>query len=104
MENKIEAKNLDLYYGEKHALKNVRSLADPDDAACEDESHDARDDHKRPVVHDFHGSKRVTEENGLREHNAFARLHDRPRMDLHHDSNGEDGVPEETHDKPRDVA
>ena len=23
MENKIEAKNLDLYYGEKHALKNV---------------------------------------------------------------------------------
>ena len=23
MENKIEARNLDLYYGEKHALKNV---------------------------------------------------------------------------------
>ena len=29
MENKIEAKNLDLYYGEKHALKNVSLNTQP---------------------------------------------------------------------------
>ncbi len=42
----------------------------------------------------FHrrGPKGVTK-NRLREHNAFARLHDRARMNLHHDPKREHGIP-----------